>query len=500
MSGIASDLARAERAFAKPTLSLLARKNAAVVVAVFGQVFSQERSAVPADRFHALVETLLSELRAAGAESIDEPARPLCRRWVSEQWLVLAAGEEGGEEYALTSHAREAIDYVHRLAGDRSVFGQSRIRTIVEAARRCAIDADPSTDARLARLDEQIAALRAERDRVAAGGGEEVTQAWVVEQYLNVRDMTAQLPADFLRLSEHVKTIHRSVVEEFRQEGRRSGEVLDIYLERSAALMSESLEGKAFMGAVELLRDQALMDQLRRDLDTIVAHEFAASRPAGEIAEFGNTVAAIRRGVTTVLEARRRLSSTLRAYITSHDALRDRELDEALREAKKQLASWMHVSGPRARVPLALGVAGLQIGNTRERFYDPAEHEAPPPLADTAGEAGEVPSLEVLRQRGGPSVGALRAAVAAALDGGGGAGAAEVFNALPDELRRPVEVFGLMQLAAVLGALDDVDVAGDGGVVDTVRVDGSRRRLRLPGIVFDQRHGLDVASIGAAND
>src|ERR1700722_17151827 len=73
MSGIASDLARVERAFAKPTLSLLARKNAAVVVAVFSQVFSQERSAVAADRFHALIETLLNELRAAGAaEGIDE--------------------------------------------------------------------------------------------------------------------------------------------------------------------------------------------------------------------------------------------------------------------------------------------------------------------------------------------------------------------------------------------------------------------------------------------
>lgn len=483
---VVADLARIEHAFASPAVSLLARKNAGVVVAVFNQVFSHARDAILADRFHVLVESLLAELRAdGGVQGVDEPARLLCRRWVSEQWLVLTAADDGSEKYALTSHAREAIDYVNRVAGDRSVFGQSRIRTIVEAARRCAMDADPNTDSRLARIDDQIAALRAQRDRLAAGDGEEVPEARVLEQYLNVRDMTEALPADFLRLSEHVKAIHRGLVDEFRHEGRRSGEVLDSYLQRSATLMSESLEGNAFLGAVELLRDDAVMDQLRADLDTIAAHPFAGSRPAGEVAEFVATVAAIRRGVTTVLEARRRLASTLRAFITSHDALRDRELDDALREAKKQLADWIHVTGPRARVPVALGLAGLAIGNTRQRFFDPAEHEAPPPLADTGSAAGDVPSLAVLRQRGGPSVAALRAAVRAALTDRPRAVASEVFNALPDELRRPAEVFGLMQLAAAAGALDDRAQGAD--AVDTVRSDGSRRRLVLPGIVFGQR-------------
>lgn len=491
MSEIAAALASAERAFAKPTLSLLARKNAPVVVAVFSQVFSLDRTAIPAERFHALVDALMRELGAA-----EESSRAMSRRWVSEQWLVLATSDDGQEQYALTSHAREAIDYVHRLAGDRSVFGESRIRTIVEAARRCAMDADPNTDTRLARLDEQIAALRAERKLLAAGAGAEVVpQARVVEQYLNVRDMTAQLPADFLRLSEHVKNMHRTLVEEFRHEGRRTGEVLDTYLERSAALMSESLEGKAFMGAVELLRDEDLMNQLRRDLDAIASHPFAVTQPAGEVADFRNTVSSIRRGITTVLEARRRLSSTLRAYITSHDALRDRDLDDALREAKKEMAGWMRVSGPRARVPLQLGLAGLQIGNTRDRFFDPAEHAPPPPLVDPAADAAPAPSLEVLRQRGGPSVAALRAAVRAALDGDG-VSAAQVFNALPEELRRPVEVLGLMQLAAALGALDGTGEEGS-EVVDTVRVDGTRRALRLPLIAFDHRHRGELAPAGS---
>lgn len=482
MSGIAADLAHVEHAFGAPALHLLSRRNAALVVAVFGHVFHRGHEPVPADRFHALIDTLMGELRGHGTAVPDEPARVLGRRWVDEQWLVLAIGDGGDEQYALTSHARDAIDCVHRLAGDRSVFGQSRIRTIVDAARRCALDAEPDNAQRVSRLDHQIEELRALRDRLAVAIPESVPDERLVEQYLNVRDMTAQLPADFLRTAERVKDIHRTLVEEFQREDRRSGEVLDLYLQRSAALMSESLEGKAFGGAVELLRDEDLMSQLRGDLETIAAHPFARTLPSNELTDFVDTVGAIRRGIAMVLDARRKLSSTLRAYITSHDALRDREVDEALRQAKKELAAWMRSSGPRARVPLELGMGGIQIGNTRERFYDPAEHAAPPPLADVAADACDAPSLEDLRRRGGPSMPALRAAVAAAASGDS-ASAAAIFESLPDELRRPVEVFGLMQLAAAAGALDEVS-AGQEGIVEAVRVDGTRRRLVLPGIVF----------------
>ena len=72
---------------------------------------------------------------------------------------MLSANEDHVEEYALTSHAQEAIEYVRRLSGDRSMFSQSRIRTILEAARRCANDANPDRNERVRRLDEQVRRL-----------------------------------------------------------------------------------------------------------------------------------------------------------------------------------------------------------------------------------------------------------------------------------------------------------------------------------------------------
>ena len=67
-----------------------------------------------------------------------------------------------------------------------------------------------------ARLDEQVRRLSAERDRIAGGGEIEVaSDDRILEEYLNLRDLIAQLPADFLRVSEAVKAIQRVIAGEF---------------------------------------------------------------------------------------------------------------------------------------------------------------------------------------------------------------------------------------------------------------------------------------------
>ena len=150
MSDIAGRLAQIRDTFERPTLALLGkRKWGPIVLAVLMSSFSQNQDPVAAEQLHAQVRTYLSELAAVGEEIPDDPPRTLCRSWVKEQWLVLSANEDHVEEYALTSHAQEAIDYVRRLSGDRSMFSQSRIKTILEAARRCANDANPDRDERV---------------------------------------------------------------------------------------------------------------------------------------------------------------------------------------------------------------------------------------------------------------------------------------------------------------------------------------------------------------
>jgi hypothetical protein len=490
VSDIAGRLRQVEEAFDRPTLALLSRRKwGPVTLAILMSSFSRNQNPVPAEQFHVQVRTYLSEL-VAGGEDIPPGSDPraLCRSWVDEQWLRLSPNEDREEEYALTSHAQEAIDYVHRLSGDRSMFSQSRIRTILEAARRCANDANPDRNERVRRLDEQIRRLTEERDRIADGETIEIaSEDRVLEEYLNLRDLIAQLPADFLRVSEAVKAIQWSVASEFRAEGRPAGQVLDLYLQRSADLMTESAEGRAFLGAVELLRDDRLLNELRHDLGTILDHPFAAAVTPAEAREFRNTVTSVRRGMRGVQEQRKRLSTTLRAHITRHDPLRERELDDALRRCRAELAAWMEVSGSRARTDIALDLPSLEIGHLRQRFYNPEEHIPPPPLSDTEAEAEDATSLEELRRQGGPSLAAFRGLVDAALEERETVPAGEVFAAAEDDLRRPVEILGLLHLAAQAGAAE-LDGPGQTDLFEAVRPDGTRRSFTVNRTVFMRDH------------
>ena len=75
-------------------------------------------------------------------------------------------------------------------------------------------------------------------------------------------------------------------------------------------------------------------------------------------AELRGTVRLVRDGLDRVLAQRSRVTATLKEYIVSHDAARDRELEQTLRQVESELMSWMATTGPRAtprRTPAAGG-------------------------------------------------------------------------------------------------------------------------------------------------
>ncbi|WP_432515281.1 DUF3375 domain-containing protein [Kineococcus sp. SYSU DK001] len=517
MSSIRDDLARAQRAFTRPTLSLLRRPTGPLVVAVLTCAFGGQRSRIPADRFHSQVQGLLDELALHGQEVPDTPARELVRGWVREQWLSLtpaggpgadAAARERGEdsaddreddreddeEYALSSHAQDALDHVARIGGDRVLLGESRMRTILDAARRCALEATPDRERRVQRLEEQIAQLSAERDRLLAGDGEPASDERVLGQYLNLEDLLSALPGDFLRVSEEVRRIHREIVGDFRAEQRPSGEVLDDYLRRAEGMLTESVSGRAFAGAVELARDEDTLQALQADLTTILDHAFAAGLAPERRHALRTTLETIGEGIELVLEQRRRLSASLRSHILRHDPLRDRELDEALRAAAEQLTGWMATTGPRATIDVASPIPSARIAVTtmRTRLHDPADDASPPPLRAHDGDPGEGSSLEELRRFGGPDFERLRSALTGA---GSGTGTAGVFDDLPDDLRRPADLMGLLHLAVSVSGSDPRTTTRE-AVYTTTRPDGTVHRFLGPDLPLgDGEHeGTDEES------
>lgn len=502
LSEIASELARVREAFDKPTLRLLDRKWAPFVLAVFKSSFSRDRSSVSCELLHAQVDAYLADLRSVGIETPNGNGRNLSVQWMNDQWLYRDTGEDAEEQYSLTSHALEALSLVESLARDRALLSESRLTMIVDAVRHRATQANPDRDERVRRLDQQIAELTSERDRVAGGG--EIAAASVEdmrEGYANLIDLIGQLPGDFKRVEESVAAMHRQIVNDFRAEDRPVSEVLDEYLAKTDALMSLTAEGRAFEGAFELLRNESLLLELKRDLETILTHPFAEQLKPVERRSFSATVGLIRSGIDDVLTQRNGLTTTLREHIVNHDIVKDRELEGLLRDINKELVAWMQTAGPQSKVRAELMPGTLDAPHLRERFFDPQAHVAPAALADVSQHAPQALSLDEMRKQGGPQLAEMREALREAISAHNDladASLGDLFNELGPELRRPVEILGLMQLATQLDA-----VTHEGAEQYTsIRPDGTERTFAVPRITFndDETSALEALNSGANSE
>lgn len=481
-TGIEGDVARIKAALDTPTLKLLDRKSASVAMPIFSAVFPDDAQPIPVERFHTVVEALLDELRAAGYTVPSSSGKALAMQWVRERWLYRDAGR-GQETYQLTGDAKQALDYVTRATRTQLNVSLSRIETMRRVVSEAALAANPDREERKRRLAEEIAHLQAEYERLDSGGdlpGASDTE--LAERFANVLRELDGLPSDFRRVEEAVREMHRSITKRFREEERQVGEVVDAYLDQSANLLTATPEGRAFSGALELLRKHDWLMSLRADLDTILAHPWAETMLPDEQRQLRATVDVIRRGSWDVLGQRQRLSATLREHIQNYDHIKNRELDLVLRGIDREMRTWMQSAKVRDHVDVELIPPGMDIAALRLRTFDPDSERAPEPLEDVSREAPAALSLDDIRKQGGPSLNQLRQHIDEKLATGDLASVAALFNVLPDDLRRPVEILGLLHLVTRLGAEIEPELHE---VVSAVRPDGSTRRFLMPTTTLD---------------
>lgn len=477
VSDIETEYVRIDAALGSPTLRLLDRKSATVAMPVFAAAFPGDAQPVPVERFHTRVETLLAELRTAGYEVPPGDGKSLAMRWVRERWLYRDPGRDE-ETYQLTGDARAAMEYVARMARTQLNVSASRIETMRRVISEAALAANPDREERKRRLGEEIAVLQAELDRLEAGGEmPQATEDEVLEQFANVLREIDGLPSDFRRVEEAVRDMHRVITRRFREEEHPVGQVLDDYLDQARNLLRSTPEGRAFAGAQDLLRNRDLLAQLRADLESILAHEWAGGLLPEEQRQLRSAVDVIRRGRDSVLDRRHRLSATLREHIENYDHIKNRELDRALRNIDREMRTWMESARPRDHVDVEMMPQDLALDGLKLRVFDPESERAPEPLEDVSAEAPPARSLEEVRAMGGPSLHRLQEEIEARLTSGETTSAAALFSDLPEGLRRPVEVFGLLHLLVRIDAPLDLEVREP---VTTVRLDGSELRLLLP--------------------
>ncbi|PZR53639.1 DUF3375 domain-containing protein [Xylanimonas oleitrophica] len=499
----------AQRAFRSPTLALLHRRHAPLVVTLLGQLFTPERQGVPVADAHAEADEALAHLRAAGHADLPEgAARDLCRQWVAEGWLVrqvvdarsVRSGEQPGEEYRLTAHAVEALEVAARAGGPRSRVTRSRVRSLLEAVERLADDVEPDVAARRARVRGEIARLSAELERLEAGQVEPADDEQLLEEAEHVLFLVRELPADFTRVAESIRALQRRVVLSLRQDDRPTGEVLAEYLEQAEHLLEQTSEGRAFAGALRLLGDAERLGTLARSLESVLQHPFAQRLAPAQRAELRGLTRQIEQGLEDVLTAQRRASHVIATQVRHHDPLRDRQVDDLLRDAVAALAAWMPGTRSGQPVEALRRLPRAEVGRLRETLHDLRPPVAPEPLAEWDEDGTDGVSLADARRWGGPQYEALLEH-ARSLRGADAVDVGAVFEAGPQDLRRPVDLVGLLELAR---PAEDAAGGAEVSVVTAVRPDGSRRRFAFERAVLQVQEQGDadggVPAAGSAQD
>ncbi|GAB3820886.1 hypothetical protein GCM10028820_27900 [Tessaracoccus terricola] len=464
---------RSVAAFRNPTLDLLHGRQAPFVVTALSIVFTPDRPAVAIADAHAEITEVLEQLRSAGVGD-DElrlpsvPARELCGHWVKVGWLVRQIDGET-EVYRLSAHAVGALEIAGRTSGGGARVSSSRVRTLLDAVERLANDAESDRDAQLARLQAERDALDAEIGRLLAGGEPEaVEEEQLIEEAENVLHLARELPADFARVAESIKAMQRDVVADLRQDIRPTGEVLREYLQRGQHVMEATPEGRAFAGALRLIGSPEHIDQLADQLHSVLVQPFARLLDAEQRAELRAIGRRVEQGVQEVLVAQRRASQVITAQVRTHDPVRDRQVDDLLRDVMSGLQAWMQAGGrsndavePLRSFPVA------DVGHLRQSVSDIQPPGAPEPLRD----AGDVEFVHAdTRNWGGPRYRELEEHVAGL---GDTFDLAAAFEGATDETRRPVDLLGLLEIAHRNGMTETDDVS----VATAIRPDGSTRRF-----------------------
>lgn len=441
---------------------------------------------VEVSRFHEIVTLETQNMRSASNELQDSArsARDYCNDWVARQWINRALVDQV-EQYSLTASTLDVISFTERLVDRRSTASESRLKQILDAVSRLAGEANPDPAARVARVDQQIEALQAQREALLGGDVPMPPTSALHEQLNGIMDLARHLPADFKRVSDSVYEMHRRFVSDAQDGPVGRGEALRAFF-ADHDLLETSEEGRAFRGLMLLWGNHREQAALRQDIDDLLRQEFAVDLTAEQRRALRSLPRVLVDCAEDVQETYRRLTQSLERYVQSQtDA--DREMRARLSRA--QAAAHALFGGRRRhdRIDVQIGATLARVRSISQlQMLDPRLQESPPPLESDLLTLEDSLTPEQLRDLGGPALEAIRAGVkvATADSQSGPPTLRAVWLALSPEVRRPKNVVGLLHVAIEEGAvfLDPVTER-----LEAVRSDGSRITCIVPSAVFPDR-------------
>lgn len=475
-----------------PALTLLKAYSSSWVLPLFAEHLEPAVGAVSAQWFHEKVDEA-REISKARSSTVS--AGEYCREWADKRWLETEAAE-GALYYRLSSHSLRALRMVREVTETSSSVSGARLGSIAHAVHSLADMTNPDRDVYVSRLDDQIEQLQAHR-AAAVSGEVRLSSVEEMQQQLDeLLAMTRSLPADFRQLRSMVEDRHQQIARYTLEAGPPKAELVEQYL-RDNDLLSQTAQGAAYSGFSRLLASQQT-DQMRADVDTILAQDFAQQMmtPA-QREELESMLSTLMGAELEVQSSYVKWSASLRRLLTRAGHVRHRRMLELADEALAAGADWVEAE-PGARWVnedfLRVGVlAAVDLSQT-QLVSDPVEEDV-----QVTAEVSDRELPEADRQSMVLAASTSPAAVAEQVNkvwqrAGGVVGTevngADVFAALPADYQRLGALVSLLDVAVAHGSIDAEHP------VNVQLTDQHQLVAQLPNVVFESAIPDDDEVVG----
>ena len=449
-------------------------------VAFIRAEFTADRPRVALELFHASLESFLklarqSDEQVPGTYSAEDFAESWVRQGILARPLI-----DGRFVYEPSAATLRVLRFLDEMSTDDARLNSSRLNTLLTSLESLAHETDPDPEARIRALEAEIAQRQAKIEELRSGKDPAVLgSASALSATRSVLDLASSLPADFRRMRDGVRDMLHSLREGILDASTAKGVAVGQVLEADKQLRSTA-EGETFSGFTRFLGSPEAQQRFRVAVNEVLERDFVDGLEAAERQTLTNLLRELRRQASEVHESYGKLSESLHNFVQSDDFQQAQLLRQAVREAELAINRSVNLKPRSTLAPVELHapqfvtLSGLGI-------FDPSDHVAPPPLADTP----RFDASDIVRSPVTPKadMAFLREAVRTRLEQTANAPVPmhQLYTELPAEHRHLNTIRALVEIGRTNGeSLAPAELHP----VDFFQVDGSTRTALLPALSF----------------
>ena len=466
-----------------PAWRLLRSDHAPLVAGFLHRVFIEPNVRVmqQADLAEALEDELFALREKFGAELFPKRATEYLSDWAdNEKGWLRKYYPTGSDEphFDLTSASEKAIAWLASLTERAFVGTESRLLTLFELLRQMSEGSETDPEARIAELIRRRGEIDAEIERIRDGDVPLLNNTALKDRFQQFLQLARDLLADFREVEQNFRSLDRRVRERIALWDGAKGELLEEIMGQRDTI-SESDQGKSFRAFWDFLMSQRRQEELSRLLEQVLSLP-----PVIEM----QPESRLRRVHYDWLEAGEhtqrtvaRLSQQLRRFLDDQAWLENRRIMDILHSIEAQALAVREDAPSGKFIELAEAAGAVELPMERPLFRP----QVKPRLVDLelldGEEDGDVAALynQVVVDRA-----ELARFIRQALQERSQISLAELVAIHP--LRQGLsELLAYLQLAG-----NSKDTAVDEKTVESLDwqlSDGSRRRVRLPRIIFTRK-------------